>query len=84
MEQEFYNWLPEELRQSALQAIKGQKVVEFPVAYFPKCPKSQHLAWQNLAPAKNGLAIKTAPDFLIANLIKTLDKYQVEYEVIQL
>lgn len=84
MEQEFYSWLPEEIRQSALEAVKGQKAIEFPVAYFTKCPKSHHVAWQNLTPFKNGLAVKTAPDFLISNLIKTLDKYQVEYKVFYL
>lgn len=82
---EFYTWLPLDLRQKALEKVKGQKAIFFPVAYFPKSPKSMHPAWQNLAPAKDGIAVKTAPEFLIKGLIKTLEKYRVEYktEVIQ-
>lgn len=83
---ELLSWLPEGEREQKLSILKGMTAVEFPAAYFIKVPQSQHLRWVLLSPMNSeGKVVKTAPNFLIKGLIKTLNKYGQEYktEIIQ-
>ena len=82
---ELFNFMPPHLREQAQDAVKGQKAVKFPSAYFRKAPQAMHVAWQNVCTLdQEGFVVKTAPDFLIDKLLQYLEKLEQPYEVIQL
>lgn len=80
-----FNYVPPQIRPQVLAAVKGQRAVKFPAAYFRKCPMAQHPLWQNVCSMDSeGMVVKTAPDGLVELLLDYLCKHELDYEVIQL
>ena len=96
MEAKLFDFLPEALRPEQIKRVKQSCncAIKFPAAYFTKIRSGKDgegkridydLLWINCCQMdNNGMVIKAAPDFIIKNARKVLDRYGQEYEVIEL
>lgn len=77
---DFLIWLPEQERQRLLKSYSGFTAIKLPAGYFPRVPQSQNINWINLTQMVDGRIVKVAPDDLIKGAIKTMEKYNQEFE----
>jgi hypothetical protein len=82
---EFLKWLPPHIREQHLNTLKGCTAVRFPAAYWMRVPQSQNIKWVTLSHLDSqGMVVKTGPGNLVMGLIKAMEKYQQEFETMEL